>query len=36
MHELLDAAEDEVLASGASLREYVPPRAPSPWYTRRW
>jgi len=32
LHELLDAIEAEVTRRGMSaLREYVPPRAPSPW-----
>jgi hypothetical protein len=31
LHELLDAIEAEVLGEDAALREYVPPRAPSPW-----
>jgi hypothetical protein len=31
LHELLDAVEAEALAFDASWREYVPPRAPSPW-----
>jgi hypothetical protein len=31
VHELLDAAEAEVLASDADLSRFVPPREPSPW-----
>jgi hypothetical protein len=31
LHELLDAVEAEVLADDATLRRFVPPRAPSPW-----
>jgi hypothetical protein len=31
LHELLDAVEAEVLTNDDSFREYVPPRAPSPW-----
>ena len=31
LHELLDAVEAEVLSRDGALREYVPPRAPSPW-----
>jgi hypothetical protein len=31
VHELLDAVEAEVLTNDDSFREYVPPRAPSPW-----
>ena len=31
LHELLDAVEADVLAHDAALREFVPPRAPSPW-----
>jgi hypothetical protein len=31
LHGLLDEVESEVLADDATLAEYVPPRAPSPW-----
>jgi hypothetical protein len=31
LHELLDAVEDEVIASHPALRRFVPPRAASPW-----
>jgi hypothetical protein len=32
LHQLLDAVEGEVLAHDAALRDFVPPRAPSPWW----
>jgi hypothetical protein len=32
LHEVLEAVEAEVLAADATLSEYVPPPAPSPWH----